>query len=107
MDAFVFPRREQKRCVVRLRMQYLPDLVEFRYSIKCLQLGEVSSALTNAVPSNEAVCQNLTNQPPKLDYILWLTAEERGQWGSNLSNIKSAFGILLKNDTECLKKPKC
>ena len=105
MYAFVFPRKELQRCVVRLTMKYLPDLVEFQYSIKCLQLGEVSSALKIAARSNKAVCQNLTNQSPELDYILWLTDEEREQWGHNLCNVKSKFGILLMNNAVCLKKP--
>ena len=105
MDAFVFPRKEKKRCVVRLRMQYLPDLVRFQYSIKCLEIHEVWSALTTAVQSNKAVCENLTNQSPRLEYILWLTDEERGQWGPNLHNVKSGNGILLMNNDICLKKP--
>ena len=105
MDAFVFPRKEKKRCVVRLRMQYLPDLVEFQYSIRCLEIRDVWLALTTAVQSNKDVCENLTNQSPRLDYILWLTDEERGQWGYNLHNVKSGYGILLMNNDICLKKP--
>ena len=104
MDAFVFPRKNKQRCVVRLRMQYSPDLVQFQYSFICLQISEISSALSSAVQSNTAECQNFTPEP-QLDYILWLTVEERENWGTKLVNAKSKFGILLMNDDICFKKP--
>ena len=108
MDAFVFPRKEHPRCVVMLSMQYSPDLVQFQYSFRCLKISEIHSVLRSAVKSNTAVCQNLIHmhQPDsELDYILWLTVEEREKWGSKLDNEKSKFGILLMNDSICLKKP--
>ena len=101
MDAFVFPRKECQKCVVRLRMQYLPNFVQFQYSFRCLQIHEISSALTIAVQSNRDVCQDLTDEV-RLDCILWLTAEERQKWGTNLYNAKSDFGILLMKDEICL-----
>ena len=104
MDAFVFPRKECQRCVVRLSMWYSPEFVRFQYSFRCLKIDEISAVLTAAVQSNKRVCQNLTDQP-QLDCILWLTAEERQIWGTNLRNAKSNFGILLMNDGTCLKRP--
>ena len=104
MDAFVFPRKKCPRCVVRLSMEYSPDLVQFQYSFRCLQISEISSELRSAVESNTAVCRNLARQP-ELDYILWLTVEERKKWGTELYNAKSKFGILLMNDSICFKKP--
>ena len=104
MDAFVFPRKEYQRCVVKLSMWYLPEFVRFQYSFRCLQINEISSALTAAVQSNRRMCGNLTDEP-QLDCILWLTAEERQKWGTNLHNAKSNFGILLMNDDTCLKRP--
>ena len=104
MHAFAFPRKKSQRCVVKLSMQYLPDSVRFQYSFKCLQLHEISSALTIAVQANKHACQNLAGEA-QLDYILWLTAEERQIWGTNLYNAKSGFGVLLMNDETCLKRP--
>ena len=104
MDAFVFPRKEYQRCVVKLSMRYVPEFVRFQYSFRCLKINEISSALTAAVQSNRGVCENLTDEP-QLDYILWLTAEEKQKWGTNLCNAKSNFGILLMNDDTCLKRP--
>ena len=104
MDAFVFPRKECQRCVVRLSMWYSPEFVQFQYSFRCLKIDEISAVLTAAVQSNRRVCQNLTDQP-QLDCILWLTAEERQIWGTNLRNAKSSFGILLMNDDTCLNRP--
>ena len=104
VDAFVFPRKECQKCVVRLRMWYIPEFVQFQYSFRCLQINEISSALTAAVQSNRRMCENLTNEP-ELDCILWLTAEERQRWGTDLLNTESNFGILLINDDICLKRP--
>ena len=104
MDAFVFPCKERQRCVVRLSMWYSPEFVQFQYSFRCLKIDEISAVLSAAVQSNRRVCQNLTDQP-QLDCILWLTAEERQRWGTNLRNAKSNFGILLMNDDTCLKRP--
>ena len=104
MDAFVFPRKEYQRCVVRLSMWYIPEFVRFQYSFRCLPINEISSALTAAVQSNRRMCRNLTNEP-QLDCILWLTAEERQRWGTNLKNAESKFGILLMNSDTCLKRP--
>ena len=112
MDAFVFPRKECRRSVVKLSMQYLPDLVQFQYSFRCLQIYEISAQLKIAVKANKAMCQNVTDEmrlnrihEARLDCILWLTAEERQKWGFNLRNAKSGFGILLMNNDVCLKKP--
>ena len=104
MHAFAFPHKESQRCIIKLSMQYLPDSVRFQYSFTCLQLHEISSALTIAVQANKRACQNLAGEA-QLDYILWLTAEERQIWGTNLCNAKSGFGILLMNDAKCLKRP--
>ena len=104
MDAFVFPRKDCQRCVVRLSMRYVPEFVRFQYSFRCLPIEEISAKLTAAVQSNRRMCEKLTNEP-QLDYVLWLTAEERQKWGTNLLNAKSNFGILLMNDDTCLKRP--
>lgn len=93
MDAFVFPRKEYQRCVVRLSMWYVLEFVRFQYSFRCLQINEISSTLTAAVQSNRRMCGNLTDEP-QLDCILWLTVEERQRWGTGLKNVESNFGIL-------------
>ena len=111
MDAFVFPCKEYRKCVVKLSMRYLPDLIQFQYSFRCLQIHEISAELKIAVKSNKAMCQNVTIETrlnideARFDCIVWLTAEERQKWGFNLRNAKSGFGILLMNNDVCLKKP--
>ena len=104
IDAFVFPRKECARCVIKVNMIYDPNTITFQYSIMCLPLHEVSAALVCAVHSNKVGCQHLTEQP-ELNYTIWLMKEERRKWGQDFSLVKSGFGILLMNDTHCLKKP--
>ena len=45
------------------------------YSVKCLAINEVSTALKTAVINNKAVCDKLRGEP-KLEYTVWLTPEE-------------------------------
>ena len=104
MDAFVFPRKECNRCVVKITMTYDINTVTFKYYITCIPIHQVTTSLMCAVMNNKAACQNLTNSP-KLDYIIWLTADERNKWGLNFSLTKSGFGVLLMNNNVCLKKP--
>ena len=104
MDAFVFPRKECDRCVVKITMTYDINTVTFKYYITCIPIHQVTTSLMCAVMNNKAACQNLTNSP-KLDYIIWLTADERNKWGLNFSLTKSGFGVLLMNNNVCLKKP--
>ena len=76
------------------------------YSVKCLAINEVSTALKTAVINNKAVCDKLRGEP-KLEYTVWLTPEERRTYWEyhDLFMVKSRFGILLMNDTVCIKTP--
>lgn len=74
--------------------------------MKCLAVNEVSTVLKMAVIKNKAVCDNLRGEP-KLEYTVWLTPEERRTyWGyDDVFMVESRFGILLMNDTVCIKTP--
>ncbi|XP_065892363.1 uncharacterized protein [Dysidea avara] len=105
ITAFVFPRIDVKRCVVKVSLRYDSTSVSFRYSIKCLTKEEVCLKLLEAIRGNQVVCLRAHDRPLSDKYAVYLTTLECNSLLNNSQLCKSKFGILLMNSYKCLKKP--
>ena len=113
--ALVFPRREVEQCAVQVTMQYDSSKVEFCYSVKCLRLSEIRSALQHAYHQNEgtilSTARNISDNCNH--YAVYLTqlevnaiaAANQDYEYTNCRLAKYNNGILIMNDHYCLKKP--
>ena len=76
ITAFVFPRIDVKRCVVKVSLRYDSTSVSFRYSIKCLTKEEVCLKLLEAIRGNQVVCLRAHDRPLSDKYAVYLTTLE-------------------------------
>ena len=109
-----FPRREVEQCAVQITMQYDSSKVEFCYSVKCLRLSDIRSALQGAYHQNKgtlsSTARNISDNYNL--YAVYLTqlevnaiAANQGHEYTNCRLAKCYNGILIMNDHYCLKKP--
>ena len=114
VHAFVFPCKEVEQCAVQVTMQYDSSKVEFCYSVKCLRLSDIRSALQGAYEQNEETLSNTarTISDNYNHYAVYLTqlevnaiAANQGHEYTNCRLAKCYNGILIMTDRYCLKKP--
>ena len=109
------PLCSRKRCAVQVTMQFDSREVVFRYSVQCLSVSDIKTKLQNAVRANRLVLRGSNDyrmHPNSEKHSIYLTQQQVNSIAISMDGEYSNFqlaqcwnGVLLMNESYCLKKP--